>query len=360
MNYNDEHTDLFDRYLRGECTPEEVAAFEKLLADDQELAAAFEVHKILLSGIQDHGRQELKDFLKQHTPSEGTLRSSWTGKIWYAAAAAVILCVGAYAVLQFYGPEKLSPSKIAVLEEPAQLAAPDSSTDIVLNAPEPLASREMAPPRTEAEAQMNELAITDAPPMYEEMKAKQSENAEFEMNAMKDDAGVNVLTEKKLADTLLTLPVLIAVLDEKDSDNNETSSNGYSKTRSKKMTLPSNANNNQVDYDLKKGRKDNNDTSEQVIPAKPDVSSKQKHKTATRTLKVEFWQSPVNFKGYRFYGDLVQLYGLPENNTRLYVLNNIIYVKSGNMIYVLSDCRDACPYRIETDHETINFIIRQE
>jgi len=54
--------ELFDRYLRGEMTPEEKAAFEAMLANNPELRADFEAHRDIAYAAQ---RMGLRDFLNE-------------------------------------------------------------------------------------------------------------------------------------------------------------------------------------------------------------------------------------------------------------------------------------------------------
>lgn len=57
-------TELFDNYLFGKLSAEEKTAFDARLASDAEFAAAFEKHKILIEGINQHEqRLHLKQIL---------------------------------------------------------------------------------------------------------------------------------------------------------------------------------------------------------------------------------------------------------------------------------------------------------
>jgi hypothetical protein len=358
LNVNDAHTDLFDRYLRGELPPGELAAFDRMLADDQDFARSFEIHKILISGIQDHGRQELKDYLKMHTAAETGGNSLWTnGRIWYAAAAVILAFFGVYAVMQFYGKDHPA-SEIAITEQNAP--AFSDTVNMALQEAEP-AQKEMSPPVPEGDMAMKEQVFADAAPVPPALQAPvEQEDAsrryeDDDIQVMAEKSEYKVISEKKLMDTLLTIPVLFAFLEPDDKNKKEVF--GYNNTRrSAKAKLPSNANNNNnTDFQLNKPATDT------LAVTLSGASKKQdSDKSMTRTLKIEYWQSPLNFKGYRYSGDLIQVYGLPSNAVRFYILNNNVYVKSVNTIYAIALCADACPYRIETDQEIINFINRQE
>lgn len=66
--------------------------------------------------------------------------------------------------------------------------------------------------------------------------------------------------------------------------------------------------------------------------------------------RVEFWRSPVNFKGYRLLRTSVITFGLdPDESLKLYELNNTIYLRSGNMVYRLQLTDKFLPFQKVTD-----------
>ena len=95
-----------------------------------------------------------------------------------------------------------------------------------------------------------------------------------------------------------------------------------------------------------------------------DTSSGKKAKlskpVATKTkYTVEYWTSPVNFKGYRLTNTTLQLYGLNSYTCRLFTVNGNLYLRNQGKVYVLSPCVDACAYKLEVDPDIIQFILNQ-
>ncbi len=63
------------------------------------------------------------------------------------------------------------------------------------------------------------------------------------------------------------------------------------------------------------------------------------------SMQVEFWKSPLNYKGYKLSKYNVILYGITETqNLKLYALNNILYLKQANVIYKMDYNSDFKPF----------------
>ena len=71
-------------------------------------------------------------------------------------------------------------------------------------------------------------------------------------------------------------------------------------------------------------------------------------------FNVEFWQSPLHYKGYKLGKYKLILYGLPgTDNIRIYKLNNTIYIKNAAGLYKLNYGGDFKPYELILDEEII-------
>jgi hypothetical protein len=56
--------------------------------------------------------------------------------------------------------------------------------------------------------------------------------------------------------------------------------------------------------------------------------------TNENTFRLEFWQSPVNFKGFKLIRNGIISFGLdPEDITKLFDLNGTLILRSGNFFY---------------------------
>lgn len=54
-----------------------------------------------------------------------------------------------------------------------------------------------------------------------------------------------------------------------------------------------------------------------------------------RAIQVEFWQSPINYKGYRYTGRKLQLFGLPPENVSLLSADDDVYLMHGKQYFYI-------------------------
>jgi hypothetical protein len=71
-------------------------------------------------------------------------------------------------------------------------------------------------------------------------------------------------------------------------------------------------------------------------------------------LNIEFWQSPLNYKGYKMSKYKLVIYGInPSDNFKLYKVDEMVYLKSNSVIYKLDYSSDFRPYEKTTDESII-------
>jgi len=76
--------------------------------------------------------------------------------------------------------------------------------------------------------------------------------------------------------------------------------------------------------------------------------------TNENTYRLEFWQSPVNFKGFKLIRNGITSFGLdPEDITKLFDLNGTLILRSGNLFYRIYPTDRFMPYQRVTDENTI-------
>ncbi|MBC7412905.1 MAG: hypothetical protein H7331_10700 [Bacteroidia bacterium] len=60
-----------------------------------------------------------------------------------------------------------------------------------------------------------------------------------------------------------------------------------------------------------------------------------------RTITVEYWQSPINYKGYKMSSGKLILFGLsPDEPLSLTEINNDFFLKHANNVYKVASCAD--------------------
>ncbi len=62
-------------------------------------------------------------------------------------------------------------------------------------------------------------------------------------------------------------------------------------------------------------------------------------------LVLEFWESPINFKGYRLGKDKLIVFGIVPNEVSLIKYKNDLYLSTINNIYLIKPCSEFCNLR---------------
>jgi hypothetical protein len=71
-------------------------------------------------------------------------------------------------------------------------------------------------------------------------------------------------------------------------------------------------------------------------------------------FNIELWSSPLNYKGYKMSKYKMVLYGIPSlDGIHLYKLDDIIYLKTGSLVYRLDYASDFKQYERITDEQII-------
>lgn len=374
MNYIEEHSELFDSYLSGNLSGTELSAFEKRLADEKAFAEAFNVHRILVEGIRDHGRRDMKAFLAENARVDIPKGGFGAKKILYAAAAVFTLFAGLYAVMNFYSANK--PENMAQVKEASQEQSLDS---VSLQVPPALAEAlsksetkgmELQSERMEEEINAPPVAMEDMSPAAKADAGDVFTGYGTVELSTTEDKEIKVATDRKLRDTMISIPVLFAMLDNEDkmvktvesASSNKISNRAYTSKSSKKesIILPQNNMSNQaggINYDNNNSRQDT--VTYKALDKDGKFKSKADIDPSRRSYNIEYWVSPINFRGYKFSGNTIQLYGIGSSIAKIYHVNNKVYLKIDGIVYTIEPCTEGCPFKTETDNSITEFIINQ-
>lgn len=72
-------------------------------------------------------------------------------------------------------------------------------------------------------------------------------------------------------------------------------------------------------------------------------------------INIELWQSPLNYKGYKMSKYKIALYGLTSlEGLKVYILDDVIYLKSGATVNKLENSSDFRPYERITEENLIS------
>jgi len=347
LNQDHLYTEEIDAYLQGKISPEEMAAFDEKLNTDPSFAEAFKNQKLLSELIKENARLELKDYLKTHGQTKVVSSKNWLQSKVFAIAATAIILIGAFVVFQFYSNTKLEQN--IALEETGPITETEKQEPVVVSPEsdqnmqsESYNDKDMlneVPPPTIEELKVLEMEIDDAPPPIDQ----DSEDLYY-----KKESDYNVAQEINIKDTFL-FATSLTMLDLNGSND----SYGFGKkSQSKSAQLPEAASNsNQA-----KALEDKKKSFDTAGLSKSKIANKQNIKTK---FIVEFWTSPINFKGYKYVNNIIQLFGLNNYNCKLYTVNGSLYLRHLDKVYQLLPCIDGCAYKLEVDPDIIQFILKQ-
>lgn len=77
--------------------------------------------------------------------------------------------------------------------------------------------------------------------------------------------------------------------------------------------------------------------------------------TGKQSMQIEFWRSPLNYKGYKLSKYNVILYGLTDTqNLKLFTLDDLFYMKHASVVYKLDYNTDFKPFERVLDEGILN------
>lgn len=290
---------LIDQYLNGELTGRSLDNFKAMLKDP-EFAKQVEVQRQIMEVIKEERKTELKRLLSESSKVQ-YFQNSW-GNTWtYASAAIVVLFVSAFFILKKYnGPETLTPT-VTVESSDEEVQAEMDTTEVDSNM---VAMEETRP-------DLADNASPETESIEEELTQEETESiSDEEMDVFSEelDSDVNIETERALAENVDAIPEI-----KKDQI---ISGKKFTVVRMTPDFGPTRAKASEVD-----------DTS---------ASELQYKEVNRRSLNVEFWKSPVGFKGYKYSSDKLILYDIDESTAIAFKeLDNRLYLSLDGNYYHL-------------------------
>ncbi|MDI1234286.1 MAG: hypothetical protein PSX81_08395 [bacterium] len=348
MNTHDHHTDQFDLYLNNRLEAGERAKFEGKLLNDEVFNKAFTEHKILVLGINDFGKQALKNYIKEQTKDGVNGTQLKVMRAFYAVAASLVLVIGLVFVYRQFGNAS-SQKAMEIAAEPEAITVP-ADTLVQPNT----TFMEMEAVKKEESVEMDRVAVQDENAVMQEMQIQ--DDATLADLKASESAGENapstsldnykIVSEMKLRDTVLLALYVVNLSDELANKDNVNSEKKLSKAK-----IPSTYNNN--NYNNKPAV---NEKADSVVRKKLKVDV-----VKTDKYNIEYWQSPINFKGYKLVGYTLQLYGLGANQSKLklYKVDYQLYLRLNGIVYALRSCVDGCAFVQEQDDVIRELILEQ-
>lgn len=351
MNAFERHSEQFDQYLSGTMSAEDQKAFEALLQKDEAFASAFKLHILLREGIKESARQDLKQHLREHGKVEYWGGTMWPRSMKFAAAAALLVFASLYVVIRYYiKPETVQNMAVNQPVEVPVLKQADTMPENNLMAQEgALESNTIPPPPPPVQSlEMNNVEYDMQTDNVDDMVAGEMEDIKREDSYT---GTPDILTEKLLYDTIYFASALAPVSDgEKDGAVAEKQLYANNVRKKSASRIPATSSNSNQAEAVAKQKTDSS-----VIKTNTMIK---KHTTEVKSrLHVEFWSSPVNFKGYRLVGYDLRLYSVNREQIKLVYVGTRLYMVFEGRVFELPPCNSACNYTPEADTDITSYIL---
>jgi hypothetical protein len=99
------------------------------------------------------------------------------------------------------------------------------------------------------------------------------------------------------------------------------------------------------------------DTNEQYLKSKLSI---QETNETNKDILTEFWQSPLNYKGYKFNKKKLVLYGFTSFDLiSIYFFNENYYLKINSIPYLLKPTEEYVSFAIVRDVELLKFLVNE-
>ena len=346
MSEHHNNIDLFDLYLTNALEGNERAQFEEKLINNAEFNKAFTDYKTLVLGIQDFGKIELKNYLKEQVKGSGNGTQLKVMRSVYAIAASVVLIIGLVFVFQQYSSNSAKSNEIAIEQKSDVL-----QMDTAVEQDQKFLEMEAVKKEEANETVMANVEAEKVAPVFESVDDANFKELDIQAPP---SAGVSsaetesykIVSERKLSDTVL----LALYVDNASEKRMNKDANKLEKAAVTKK-LPGTYNNN------------NNYNNKAEVKSDSLVVRKAK----ARALKsdqytIEYWQSPINFKGYKLVGYTLQLYGLGSSqaSVKLYKVDYQLYLRLNGNVYELRSCADGCAFSQTQDDSIRELLLEQD
>lgn len=339
MEYNEAHIEQFDAYLKQQMSAEDKAQFESKLKSDKDFQKAFELYQLLVNGIQEKERSDLKAYLKANVP-EMPHKPKWqVHKNVWSIAASIALIIGLLIVFQ-YSPKQAEKLAIQPASDELLTGLSDTSNQKPNEATIPSNKTLAEKPPTIPVIIEAEEAITeqydDVVPNNTSLAAK---DEQWEMDPDKYDVVPRYDAHQSGTPNTFTLKdtqiSILYVYDEvvKDNDNNLKRSKALSKQNPQASASAKTA---------------------ETVEAKNKPSEMEK-------IYLKVMRNADEFEGYTFHLSYLTLYQNQLNSYKLINYQSKWYLSIGNDIYQIQNhCIGFCSLEKIKDTQIINLFLNNK
>jgi hypothetical protein len=284
-----DRTDIIDLYLKGLLQGEELDKFLLEMKEDENLAEDIEIKRQIIQALQEVRHEELKNYIARNTKDNVLIRLP--GPKWaYGVAASILLLAAAFVLFQDQIPENVNP--IAIFQPKEKIEADtsfDESSEVIVDK-EPIKEPIVLPLIVEEIEDSNSIVFDDVL-----------------MNDF-DDKEENVeVRQDKIVRTQTTYTIVHA-----NRMNLIDSSSNIEKTTS---AAPNSVKNESDGISEKDKKVKNTEIKAPATAETKDQDLSEFKKEKNQKIQIEFWQSIVSYKGYKWNGKTLRLYGIDSTSS---------------------------------------------
>ncbi len=324
MESKEPNIEEIEKYVTGQMSAFDAGLFEVRMSNDEILREQTESLRMAIEVSKQYRAHELKLYIQKHAPKEYK-NTFWQTTIIYAVAASLVLLSVSYGILLYFDKDLKQVAQGVKLKDGSKHDSPSRlNRNREFNKNEIDSIREID----------NNVIATEKPDFANDSMAIYDSKAELAntTTVSKDMAGkmvedvpasveagdnFKVQSDELVLDTNITTYFAMEVVNlEKKA------------LKKKSMTLPQQSNNTYKgnNQSPSSNRADNNNESDKSIEYKPQ-----------QMLNVEFWKSPVNYKGYRYNTKKLIVYGMKTSDFTLIKVKGVLYIKSAGFYYKIEE-----------------------
>jgi len=310
-----------EKYLSGQMNAFDAGLFEVRLSNDEALRELAESLRMAIEVAKQYRAHELKLFIEKNAPKVYK-NTFWQTTIIYSVAASLVLLSVSYGLLIYFdkdqkqmaqGLEKTQSAKhekgkSAYIENETIKEGTDSVTGSGIG----VKNMELATLQDSLKYAYNIKEEDMKMPAEESITLLSKDIAAGATTA--DD--FKVQTDELVLDTNYTtyLAMEVANLEKKA-------------LKKKSIILPQSNNNRNNQAPASRQNDNNNNESDKTV----------EYKASPQMLNVEFWKSPVNYKGYRYNTKKLIIYGMKPADITLIKVKGVLYIKSAGQYYKIEE-----------------------
>lgn len=336
MSIDEKTYHLIDKFLHGDLKGSKLDKFRARIKNEPDLKEAVDSQRSIISAIEAHREEELRTFLKSELNKTRVIPLAGKWKVALSTAAAVILL----AVVVLNLPQLSTNESNSTAQEPEQVEATEQVATQEDSKPNSDKESKALPETTPIDSQAIALEEVE-PPILEVIEDDMEIVEETEMDLVEEkkpseviltgDSSVSIATSEidKITDSIagrepviLKDEMLFAQAYTVQLVSLDVLSDEVEKSRSDMANVPSST--KKLDLD------------EVQIESESEDKEEYKSKPISRQITVQFWKSVVNFKGYKYDGQTIQLFGYDRSQiTTFKELDSRLYLQVGKKFYFI-------------------------